>query len=147
MWPVSVNCFCHHIDVTFIWKMCSLKTCKDNTCVCHSLWKWDFTCRAHFSAECCFLGLSVKAFCHQLFLTPSLPWCHLKWQIKVKFETLEPFPFFFTLAGKRSFIETDSIESRCVTGLENILFEGTSVHFAAWTFFTCWGSEGVNSSF
>jgi len=48
-----------------------------------------------------------------------------------KFETLEPFVFFLTLARERSFIKTHSIESRCVIGPENILFAGASVHLSA----------------
>ena len=34
----------------------------------HWFEKWDFTCRAHFSSECQFLKLSVRAVFHQLFI-------------------------------------------------------------------------------
>ena len=36
--------------------------------MCVSLRQWNFTCRAHFSPECQFLWLSVRAFWHQLFI-------------------------------------------------------------------------------
>ena len=48
-------------------------------------------------------------------VTLSLPRCHLK--------TLSLFVFIsFALACERIFIKTDSTESRCVIGPENILF-------------------------
>ena len=50
---------------------------------------------------------------HDLPLTPSLPWCHLKTTIKVRnLKALSLFVFFFTLACERIFIKTHSIENR-----------------------------------
>ena len=47
------------------------------------------------------------------------------------------FVFFFALACETVFIKTPSIESRRITGPENILFADACIHF------TCFGSEGV----
>ena len=52
-----------------------------------------------------------------------------------KFETLMPFLFLFCfclvcLGMSKDFHQMHSIESRCVIGLENILFAGASVHFS-----------------
>ena len=49
-------------------KCLTCKLYKDRACVCLSLWQWDFSCRAHFSSECWFLRLSVRAFFHQFFI-------------------------------------------------------------------------------
>ena len=63
-----------------------------------------------------------------------------------KFETLKPFVSFLTLASERTFIKKHSIESRWVTGPENILFAGTSVHLSSWKLYRL-GSEGVKSTY
>ena len=60
----------------------------------------------------------------------------------MKCETLKPVCFFFALACERIFIETYSIESRCVIGPENTLFAGASVHLSARALYRL-GSEGV----
>lgn len=61
--------------------------------------------------------------------------CHdVNWKRPVKLRNLKPlslFAFFFALARERIFIKTHSIESRCVTGPENILFAGASVLLSA----------------
>ena len=47
---------------------------------------------------------------------------------------MKPFSllvFFFALACERNFMTTHSIECRCVTGAEDILFAGASVHLSA----------------
>ena len=48
---------------------------------------------------------------------------------------LSLFVFFFALARERSFIKTYSIESRSLTGTENILFAGASAHLSAHKFY------------
>jgi len=72
-------------------------------------------------------------------LTPSLE----KDQYRVQnFKPLNVSVLFFALALERIFIETHSIESRCVIGAENVLFVGASLHFSARKFYRL-GSEGV----
>ena len=44
-----------------------------------------------------------------------------------KFETVKPFGLLFALACENIFTKTLGIESSCVIGPENILFEGASV--------------------
>ena len=64
LWPILAT-----LSMSHWFKKClACKLYKDNTCVCLSLWQWDFTCRAHFSSECWFLRLSVRAFSHQLLI-------------------------------------------------------------------------------
>ena len=61
-------------------------------------------------------------------INPFTLWHHLKTTNKIaKSETsiFVFFFFFFALACERIFIKTYCIESRCVIGLENILFEYT----------------------
>ena len=60
-----------------------------------------------------------------VLLTPSLLY-HLKTTVSV---------IFFALACERIFIETHSIESRCVMGAENILLTGSSVQLSAPKFY------------
>ena len=87
-------------------------------------------CRPWFTR--CHPGHPKKAS----LLTPSLPWCHLKTTNKsAKFEILTSFCCCFALACERLCIKTHGIESRWVTGPENILFAGASVHLSARTFY------------
>ena len=80
-------------------------------------------------------------------LTPSLPWCHLqRTSNSMKYETLKPFIYVFARAWERIFIKTLSTEGRCVTGPENVLFAGASVHLSARKCLRR-GSEGVNCRF
>ena len=45
-----------------------------------------------------------------------------------EFETFKPFGLLFRIS-MCVFFKTHTIESRCVTGPENILFSGASMHF------------------
>ena len=56
--------------------------------------------------------------------------------------TLKPCAFFFALACEKIPTKTQSIESRCVIGPENIPSAGPSVHLSDQRFYTL-GSEGV----
>ena len=79
-------------------------------------------------------------------ITPSLP-CHIKATKKsAKFKPVSLFVFFFTLACERIFIRMHSIESRCVKGLENIVFTGAQVCPCIFQPRNCTGSdsEGAN---
>ena len=61
---------------------------------------------------------------------------------RAKFETVTVSVLFFALSRERIFIETHSVQSRCVKGPENILFAGASVYLSAQKFYRL-GSEGV----
>ena len=50
---------------------------------------------------------------------------------RAKFKILKPFVFFFAFARERIFIKTLTVESRYVTGPENILCAGAGVNFSA----------------
>ena len=52
------------------------------------------------------------------------------------------FVFFFALACERIFIKRHSIESRCLIGPENILFQGASVLISARKIYGGWGGGG-----
>ena len=64
LWPIFATLSMSH----WFEKCLACKLYINNTCVCLSLWQWDFTCRAHFSSESWFLRLSVRVFSHQLFI-------------------------------------------------------------------------------
>ena len=74
--------------------------------------------------------------------------CHdatLKKKTTINVRSLKPISLsvvLFTDACERIFIKKHSFESRCVTGPENILFAGGSVHFQP-GHSTGWGSVGV----
>ena len=71
-----------------------------------------------------------------LFLTPSLPWCHLKMTSKsVKLKLLEHFCFLFHSGTWKEFHKMHSIECGCVTGPKSRLFAGASMHLSAWKFY------------
>ena len=56
-----------------------------------------------FSPSLISLMVSVTIKHHVYYLTPLLPYCHLKTTHKsAKFENLEPFVFFFALACENS---------------------------------------------
>ena len=67
-------------------------------------------------------------------------------KVSAKSETLKPFCLLFCTGMSKDFhqLETHSIESRCVIGLQNILFVGAaSMHLSRSGNFTGSGSEGV----
>ena len=63
-----------------------------------------------------------------------------------KFESVSLFVFLFALAWEMIFIKAYYIESTCVKGPENILFQARPCVFQL-GYFTGWGSEGVNNFF
>ena len=69
-------------------------------------------------------------------LTPSLPWCHLKTTSKsVKFETFVKKIVSFSHWHVKGLLSQCIAFKVAVTGLEDILFAGTSLRLSAWTFY------------
>ena len=58
-------------------------------------------------------------------------------------KSLTPFLFLFALPFERIFIKMHSIESRCFTGPENILFAGMSTHLSAREFLEAGAVKGL----
>ena len=66
-------------------------------------------------------------------LTPSLPWCYLKTTNKcAQFETLKLFLSYFLHFHVKGFSSKHIALNRDVTGAENVLSAGASVHLSAW---------------
>ena len=74
--------------------------------------------------------------------------CHdATWKRPIKVQNLKPlslFVFFFAMTCERIFTKTDIIESRCVTGPENILFAGASVHLSE--ILQAWAVKGLQTT-
>ena len=104
-------------------KLCLEDQCKGSRrCVCVCVWGGGGG--GGYNTEKLFLSSTCKI--NPFTAVMSLP----------KVRNLKPLNlffsfFFFALACERIFIKTYNTESSCVTGPENILFAGASVHLSA----------------